>query len=441
MFEKVYMVMGCAELLLLMILIGKYIYFERFFRHLRSWCIYLGLFIFCEILLCLLDKEDIVQIALSFAFFSALVFLTRKSKKIRGLFITVPVTGMILSFVVLPVSLIFLFSESMNSIIDHSTSWIWIYDVIFWIGFYLFFWKVKKRFDELLMNRTLSNWERNLINMTGFFLFIFTTLVVCVDNFKITSFYAKCFVCSGIFIIAFLETSIIAMVMQGNGKVYFQQAAVLNEHYLKVQLEHFKAYQETQRETRRVYHDMKNHISCIHNLILQGRYEETSKYLMDLNTQIHNINKEIYTGNEIVDAIINEKQSNSVKDQISISIDGKLGYLPLDPIDLCTIFSNAADNGIEALRDSLVSDKVLEIQFKRQGEMQWIMFRNPVKRRKTAFLSVTTKGDYINHGFGMGNIRLAVEKYKGHMEYHLENEGDLQYFVLEILLFVHNTTR
>ncbi|MDK2966144.1 MULTISPECIES: GHKL domain-containing protein [Lacrimispora] len=60
---------------------------------------------------------------------------------------------------------------------------------------------------------------------------------------------------------------------------------------------------------------------------------------------------------------------------------------------------------------------------------------------RTAFLSVTTKGDYINHGFGMGNIRLAVEKYKGHMEYHLENEGDLQYFVLEILLFVHNTTR
>jgi two-component system sensor histidine kinase AgrC len=441
MFEKVYMIMGCTELLLLMILIGKYIYFERFFRNLRSWCIYLVLFIFCEILLCFLDKEGMVPIALSFAFFSVLVFLTRKSKKIRGLFIAVPITGMIFSFVILPVSLIFLFSESMNSIIDHSTEWMWIYDVIFWIGFYLFFWKVKKRFDDLLMNRTLSNWERNLINMTGFFLFIFTMLVVCVDDFKITSFYAKCFVGSGIFIIAFLEASIIAMVMQGNGKVYFQQAAVLNEHYLKVQLEHFKTYQETQRETRRVYHDMKNHISCIHNLIVQGRYEETSKYLMDLNTQIHNINKELYTGNDIVDAIINEKLSNAVKDQISISIDGKLGYLPVDPIDLCTIFSNAADNGIEALRDSLISDKVLEIQFKKQGEMQWIMFRNPVKRRGPAFLSVTTKGDCINHGFGLGNIRMAVEKYRGHMEYRLENEGDMQYFVMEILLFVHNTTR
>ncbi|RFZ75900.1 GHKL domain-containing protein [Lacrimispora amygdalina] len=441
MFEKVYMIMGCTELLLLMILIGKYIYFERFFLHLRSWCIYLVLFILFEILLCFYDKEGLASIGLSFAFFSALVFLTRKSKKIRGVFIAVPIAGMIFSFVIIPVSLLYLFSESMNSIIDHSTAWMWIYDVIFWIGFYLFFWKVKKRLDEMLMNRTLSNWERTLINMTGFFLFIFTMLLVCVDDFKITSFYARCFAGSGIFIIAFLEASIIAMVIQGNGKVYFQQAAVLNAHYLKVQLEHFKTYQETQRETRRVYHDMKNHISCLHNLILQGRYEETANYLVELNTQIQNIDKELYTGNDIVDAIINEKLSSAAKDQISISVDGKLGYLPVDPIDLCTIFSNAADNGIEALRDSQISDKVLEIQFKRQGEMQWIMFRNPVKRRGPALLSVTTKEDCINHGFGLGNIRMAVEKYKGHMEYRLENEGDLQYFVLEILLFVHNTTR
>ncbi len=440
MFEKVYMIMGCTELLLLMILIGKYIYFERFFGHLRLWFVYLVLFLLFEILLCFYDKEGLVQIALSFAFFSSLVFLTRKSKKIRGLFIVIPIAGMIFSFIIIPVSLLFLFSESMNSIIDHSTAWMWIYDVIFWIGFYLFFWKVKKRLDELLMNRTLSNWERTLINMTGFFLLIFTMLLVCVDDFKITSFYARCFAGAGIFIIAFLEASIIAMVIQGNGKVYFQQAAVLNEHYLKVQLEHFKTYQETQRETRRVYHDMKNHISCLHNLILQGRYEETCNYLMDLNTQIQNIKKELYTGNDIVDAIINEKLSNAAKDQISISIDGKLGYLPVDPIDLCTIFSNAADNGIEALRDSQILDKVLEIQFKRQGEMQWIMFRNQMKRRGPALLSVTTKGDCINHGFGLGNIRMAVEKYKGHMEYGLENEGDLQYFVLEILLFVHNTT-
>lgn len=441
MLEKAYIVMGCTELLLIMILIGRYIYFEQLLHHIRSWCIYLTFFLICEVLTCFMNNESLTLIALPFVFFSGLIFFTRKSKKIRGIFITVPITGMIFSLLIVPVSLIFLFSESMISTIDHSSAWLWIYDVLFLTGFFLFFWKVKKRFDESVIDRALSNWERNLINMTGLFLFIFTMLIVCVDEFKIASFYSKCFVGSGIFIIIFMEASIIAMVIQGNGKIYFQQTAVLNEHYLKVQLEHFKTYQETQKETRRVYHDMKNHISCVYNLIQQGRYEETGNYLMDLNTQIQNIKKELYTGNDIVDAIMNEKLSIASNNNITISIDGKLGYLPVNPIDLCTIFSNAADNGIEALRDSHISDKVLEIRFKRQGEMQLIMFRNPVRRRGTAFLSVTTKGDYINHGFGLGNIRLAVEKYQGHMEYHLENEGDLQYFVLEILLFVHNTTR
>ena len=231
MLEKAYIVMGCTELLLIMILIGKYIYFEQLLHHVRSWCIYLILFLFCEVLVCFMNNESLALIALPFVFFSGLIFFTRKSKKIRGIFITVPITGMIFSLLILPVSLIFLFSESMVFTIDHSSAWMWIYDVLFLTGFVLFFWKVKKHFDESVINRTLSNWERNLINMTGLFLFIFTVLIVCVDEFKIASFYSKSFVGSGIFIIVFLEASIIAMVIQGNGKIYFQQAAVLNEHF------------------------------------------------------------------------------------------------------------------------------------------------------------------------------------------------------------------
>ncbi|WP_277409407.1 hypothetical protein [Lacrimispora xylanisolvens] len=188
MFEKAYLIMGCTELLLLMILISKYIYFEQLLHHVRSWCIYLMLFLVCEVLASFMNNGDLSQIALPFVFFSGIIFFTRKSKKIRGIFITVPVTGMILSLVILPVSLIFLFSGSMISAIDHSASWIWIYDILFLSGFFLFFWKVKRRFDESVINRTLSTWERNLINMTGLFLFIFTLLIVCVDEFKIASF-------------------------------------------------------------------------------------------------------------------------------------------------------------------------------------------------------------------------------------------------------------
>ncbi|WP_312650242.1 sensor histidine kinase [Aminipila sp.] len=318
-----------------------------------------------------------------------------------------------------------------------------IFDIIFWISFILFLWKGKnwrRCFDEVIQNRTLSKWERNLINTTGLFLLMFSVLVVCVDEFKIASLYAKCFVGFSILIVAFLETSIIAMVIQGNGKTYFQQAAILNEHYLKAQLEHFRTYQETQRETRRVHHDMKNHIACLYNLILEGKYDETNKYILGLNTQIEQIDRELHTGNDIVDAIVNEKLANAKKDQISISIEGKLGYLTVDAMDLCTIFSNSIDNAVEALKESYVPEKEMQIQFKQQNAMQFLMFRNPVEQGKSTLTFSTTKGDYINHGFGLGNIRMAVEKYKGYMEYYLENDGKQNYFVLEIILFVHPAT-
>lgn len=443
MFEKLYMIIGSMEILILLIFIGKYIYFEKFFKNSRSWFFFLGIFLLCQLWFYFFTKNEFVQVLLPFLFYSILIFLSRKKNKLRGLFLVFPVTGILLPLVVIPTSFLYLFSESMSNIIEMDTPWLGMLDIIFWIAFILFLWKGKnwrRRFDEVIHNRTLSKWERNLVNTTGSFLFMFSLLVLNVDEFQVASLYAKCFVGFGILIVAFLMTSIIAMVIQGNGKSYFQQAAILNEHYLKAQLEHFKTYQETQRETRRVHHDMKNHIACLYNLISEGKYEETNKYILDLNTQVQQIDKELHTGNDIVDAIVNEKIANAKKEQISISFEGKLGSLTVDAIDLCTIFSNALDNALEALKNSSVPEKEIQIQCKRQNTMQFFMFRNPVESGDSNFTFSTTKRDYMNHGFGLGNIRMAVEKYKGHMDYYLENQGGHSFFVLEIILFVHPAT-
>lgn len=444
MFEKLYLVLGSIELLILFILIGKYIYFEKFFYNLRTWYFYWGTFLFSEVVVCFLDNSDPIQIALPFLFFGGLIFHSRKKQKIRGVFLILPIAGMILSVPSIPAFILYLFSfsNSMNFILNTDSSWMGMFDVIFWLSFMMFIWKRKKwlRFEEVINNRTLSKWERNLINITGLFLLMLAVLLLSVDELKIASPYAKLFVGFGIFIIVFLLTSIIVMAIQGNGKTYFQQAAILNEHYLKAQLEHFRTYQETQRETRRVHHDMKNHMACLYNLISEGKNEEAGKYIMDLNSQVQRIDKELHTGNDIVDAIVNEKYVNAKKDQISFSIDGKLGNLTVDAIDLCTIFSNAIDNAVEAVKESAVPEKEIQIQFKQQNSLQFLMFRNPISQDELTSSFIRTKKGNINHGFGLGNIRMAVEKYQGHMEYHIENDGGQNFFVLEIILFMQPAT-
>lgn len=443
MLEKLYIIMGSVELLMILIFIGKYIYFEKLFRNLHTCYYFLGTFLLSEIAISFFDQEGVAQIALPILFFSVLVLVTRKKQRLRGFFLAVPICGMIFSTISIPIYFIYLFSDSMGSIINANTVWMGLFDIVFWIGFILFLWRGKKwrrRFDEIFDDRILAKWERKLINTTGLFLLMFSVLVISIDEFKIESLYAKCFVGFGIFIIVFMEASIIAMVVQGNGKTYFQQAAILNAHYLNAQLVHFKTYQETQKETRRVHHDMKNHIACLYNLISEGNDEGAKKYILGLDSQIQQIDKELHTGNDIVDAIVNEKYFSAKKDQISLAIEGKLGCLNLNAIDICTIFSNAIDNAVEALRDSPVREKEIQIQFKQQNAMQFLMFRNPVEQGELTAPFFTTKKDSMNHGFGLGNIRMAVEKYKGHMEYRFENNGNCSYFVLEILLSMQTAT-
>ena len=444
MFDKIYSIVGYIETLISLVLLGKYIYFEKFFKGFKAWCYFFEVFLFCQIIGAFILKSEDVQFILTLFFFCLLVFLTRKKHKIRGLFLVLPISGIVGSVIMVLISFQYLFSPSMNNILDSDIPFLRkLLDFLFLIILILFLWKGKekvRRYDEIINNRALSKWERNLINTCGMFLFLFSCLVACIDDLNISTLYAKCLAGLGIFMVVFLDASIIAMVIQGNGKNYFQQSADLNEHYLKAQLQHFNTYQETQRETRRVHHDMKNHIHCLHKLLSQGRNDEAKRYILDLDSQIQQIDKELHTGNDIVDAIVNEKYVNSKKDQIAISIEGKLEHLPIAAIDLCTIFSNAMDNAMEALKDSSVPERKIEIKFKRQNDMQFLMFRNPVERVKSNLSFLTTKKDFINHGFGLGNIRMAVEKYNGQMEYYLENDGDEQYFILEIILFVHSTT-
>ena len=49
----------------------------------------------------------------------------------------------------------------------------------------------------------------------------------------------------------------------------------------------------------------------------------------------------------------------------------------------------------------------------------------------------TSKKDTVNHGFGMENIRLTVERYKGSMRYNItKGEGEKKVFTLEIMMMI-----
>lgn len=435
MLDGFYSIIYSVEFLISLILISKYIYFEKGLKKRKDFIVFFSGFLISSFIVFFFNRSGNLNILLAFIFFIIYLFITRKKRKIRGIFLVFPISGMLFSFIILPIAFLYLFSSSMEKI---GSNWLMLFDVVFWICLGLFIWKGKKwriKYDELAKNRFLAKWERNLLNAVGLFFLLFSMLIVSIDQMKIASLYAKCFVAFGIVIVIFLECSIIAMIIQGNNRQYFENVALLNEYYLKAQLKHFQIYQKMQKETRRVHHDMKNHITCLYSLIAEQKYEESKEYIQKLNEQVEHIDQELHSGNPIIDAILNEKNATAKQECIHITVDGRLGKVKMDAIDLCTIFSNALDNAMEALNSSNLEKKEIQVDLKTKNSIQFFKFQNPVEKSKRQDSFFTTKKDYKNHGFGLGNIRMTVEKYHGKMEYQVISKDGEDYFILEIMAF------
>lgn len=131
----------------------------------------------------------------------------------------------------------------------------------------------------------------------------------------------------------------IAFVMQGSKKEYYQREAQLTERYLNAELEHFKAYRQAQQEVRRVRHDMKNHYAVLSVLAGEGKNNEIRDYLAQLGEELARSEVGIQCGNDIADAILNEKNRRAGELGAVMEVEGRLPQdCGVEMLDICTIF-------------------------------------------------------------------------------------------------------
>ena len=287
--------------------------------------------------------------------------------------------------------------------------------------------------------------ENQFIIITKFDVFIIfiTTLVGFILLFVIDAFKQKiiydeltdrCIIALIGVCAIIMNISILISIFKSKSAYYYKNMSEINEHYMEMQLKHFEAYKNSQIETRRIKHDMKNHIICINGLLDKNKIDELKEYVNGLKENVEGIDSSFKTGNIIVDSIINEKYAVIKKENIDFHINGYMnGENTMQLVDICTIFANAIDNAIEgSLKEKDKSKRKIEISIKENKNFMFITFINNmvmVKRRgKNNF--ITTKNDSVNHGFGIVNIKYALAKYNGDFEIETENNE----FKLEIII-------
>lgn len=205
-----------------------------------------------------------------------------------------------------------------------------------------------------------------------------------------------------------------------------------SEQQMRQQLKHLDEIILRQNELRRIRHDINGHFTALKGYLDAEDISNARRYLADLSEEFHAAAPSIHTGNNALDAILSAKQSLAASKNITLTTKIRIQRaLPIDPRDLCIIFGNALDNAIEACdRLSEQTEKSIDLLLMEETGTLYCQITNTAPPRCNAVFT-TSKADSINHGFGLDNIRDALEKYNANL--NISQNATL--FTLEFLIF------
>lgn len=213
---------------------------------------------------------------------------------------------------------------------------------------------------------------------------------------------------------------------------FYRNMSETYRDYYNKEYAQFLDYRESQEEADRFRHDMDNHFLVIKEMLLAKEYGKASAYMEHLLNNRELGYYPVLTGNEMLDMLIKIKYLKIESLKIHLEVSGNFHAVShMEPMDICIIFSNAIDNAIEAC-EKVKTNRYIFLGIKEFSCHTMILMKNPVAenwKEKKQFLQ-PPKNDRETHGLGMGNIRTALEKYQGTLDY--EQQG--KEWVIRMLL-------
>lgn len=195
----------------------------------------------------------------------------------------------------------------------------------------------------------------------------------------------------------------------------------LYEQQSKMQYEYYNTLENKYNSSRKLFHDIRNHLQTIEDLYRLQENEKAREYTEDMYKMFDRLSQRHYTGSRVLNVIINDKvqRAESLGISLNCSIeDIDFGFIK--DIDLTTIFANLLDNAIEGVQNINEGREIL-LKIAKFNDFIVINISN-----NTDMTPIDDRGELKstkkNHGgIGLQNVRMALEKYQGNMRITCDN--------------------
>jgi len=199
-----------------------------------------------------------------------------------------------------------------------------------------------------------------------------------------------------------------------------------------------KLMQESVEKIKAIRHDMKMHLSTVREYAADNM--AVTDYLNRLLGDIGETEPYSNTGNTAIDSIINYKLrdigESGFKPSVKITLPPNIN---LEAVDVVTILGNLLDNALDATM-KLPDNKMLRLNVRYANDGIIIKIENTfdgnlkyTNGKTEADKQIATLKTEDGHGYGLKNIRQAVERYNGDMK--IEITGDI--FAVRVFLYLN----
>lgn len=217
---------------------------------------------------------------------------------------------------------------------------------------------------------------------------------------------------------------VIWFIIENHQKKYYVEQNHLKEEYIRMQQDYYRTVYDKDREMRRFRHDVASQIGMLQLLLERNEVDSAREQLNRICQDFSQATfQKVQVGNEMLDAVLSMMHQRALEKGIKLKVVGEVqGQRGYDVYELCTIFSNAISNAIEACQ-RMEGEKDISVKISVHNQTLCCVFENTATEDmyRAVQNGETTKDDKENHGYGIQNIRRAVERLNGSMEYQYKD--------------------
>lgn len=187
------------------------------------------------------------------------------------------------------------------------------------------------------------------------------------------------------------------------------------EQVIERETTNYKQIENAYNDMRTLKHDISNQLDVITDLISRNDKKSAEAVIKSISLQLENVNAVCYTGEPIIDSVINIKLKYAHELGINITKRIKIAAFDLDKIELCRAIGNVLDNAIEGCQRSGLSEQHIYMSIQQVDDKIVVEVTNTAANVDLNNLQ-TSKKNKSAHGIGLSSIQSSVEKLNGYMK-------------------------